>query len=270
MGVNSNRELTETTGVKMNRSTSAISKDAQNLPDMGPSLFSEVSWKGLVAAMAAFGTVGGIVLHVLGYVFHQTYLSTWNIDTGLFPKSMDDTAMAGYYAFMDRSVNILSAVIESAYLLIGFALMLFVATFIALHFGKSGEKRKLAPRVRCLPEWMRDFAVSLVASAGTVAMFPLALIVLISILLIPAAGGEAVGKQVAKNQQEKFLAGCGSEFGRDKCIELRREGKVVARGFLIDSSTTHVAVYDVEEKRPRVIERAGTEFVARSHSSGNK
>ena len=104
--------------------------------------------------------------------------------------------------------------------------------------------------------------VSLVASAGTVALFPIVLIVLISILLIPAAGGEAVGKQAAKNQQEKFSAGCSAEYGKEKCIELRRDGKVVTRGFLIDSSTTHVALYDVDEKRPRVIERAGTEFVA--------
>lgn len=125
----------------MKQSTSAVSNDVPNSPGMGPSQFSEISWKTLVAAMAAFGTAGGIVLHVLGYVFHQTYLTAWNIDTGLFPKSMDDTAMAGYYAFMDRSVNILSAIIESAYLLIGFALLLFAATYrIALRENERAEQ----------------------------------------------------------------------------------------------------------------------------------
>ena len=127
----------------MNQSTSAVSTGAPNPPDMGPTQSLAISWKTLVAAMATLGTVGGIVLHVLGYVFHQTYLTTWNIDAGLFPKSMDDTAMAGYYAFMDRSVIILSAIIESAYLLISFALVLFVVTFIELRFMITREQIKL-------------------------------------------------------------------------------------------------------------------------------
>lgn len=254
----------------MNQSTSAVSNGTPNSPGMDTNQPSITSWKTLVAVMAALGTVGGIVLHVIGYVFHQTYLTTWNIDTGLFPKSMDDTAMAGYYAFMDRSVIFLSAIIESSYLLIGLAFLLFAATFIALHFGKASEQSRLAPRVWRLPEWIRDFVVSLVASVGTVALLPIVLIGLVSILLIPAAGGEAVGKQVAKSQQEKFAAGCSSEYGKDKCIELRRDGKIVTRGFLIDSSTTHVALYDVDEMQPRVIERAGTEFIARSRASGSK
>lgn len=253
----------------MDQSTSAEVKNEPISTDKetGPSAI--FSWKTLVAAIAAFGTIGGIVLHVLGYVYHQAYLTTWNIDAGLFPKSIDDVAMLGYYALMDRSLYILLAIYENLLLLTFFATGLIGYAYVLLRFGNSDKQSKLAYMVRRVPERMRDLLVSTVAAIVAVAVFPVGLVVALFVMLVPAVAGEAVGKQVAKNQKEKFVAGCSSEYGKEKCIELRRDGKVVTRGFLIDSSTTHVAIFDVDERQPRVIERAGTEFFARSRVSGN-
>ncbi|WP_143696844.1 hypothetical protein [Variovorax sp. YR752] len=43
-------------------------------------------------------------------------------------------------------------------------------------------------------------------------------------------------------------------------MELRKGSDVVAKGFLITSSPTHIAIYDVQMRAARALERGGTEL----------
>jgi hypothetical protein len=45
------------------------------------------------------------------------------------------------------------------------------------------------------------------------------------------------------------------------CSDISRDGKLLARGFLIDSSASHIALYDVDVKKARLFERDKTEVI---------
>ena len=55
--------------------------------------------------------------------------------------------------------------------------------------------------------------------------------------------------------------GCDAQPSGRRCIDLRKDGKTFARGFPIDSSESHIALFDVIEKRARALERDGTELL---------
>lgn len=220
-------------------------------------------WGLLAKILAIVGTVGGVVIHVIGYVCHATYLRAWGIDPGLFPKSIDDLAITGYYALMDRSVSLLSLLGEVGYLILGGGVAMTIYLFVLCRLDRSDKPKRASRVLRRIPEWARDLLKSAYLVALTFSSFPAALVLVIVVLVLPAGCGEAVGKNIAEREQGKFSAGCDSAVGEQKCIELHKEGKLVARGFLIDSSTSHVAIFDVDSERSRAIERAGTELFAR-------
>lgn len=43
----------------------------------------DISWDTWVKGLTAIGAVGGLVMHLIGHISHQTYLTAWGIDPGL-------------------------------------------------------------------------------------------------------------------------------------------------------------------------------------------
>lgn len=220
------------------------------------------SWSSIAKLLASIGTIGGVVMHLIGYITHQSYLATWGIDSGLFPKPVDDIAMTGYYAVMDRSVSILSVIQTEAWKLLVPGVAIMVYAFVLLRLNRSNKREKIVRVFQKIPDWVGDLAKSLGVTIVALGSVPIALFITIFVLFIPAVFGASYGRSLAEREQQKYVAGCTQADAGTKCIELRKDGKPIARGFMLESSTSHVALFDVNEMKARAIERAGAELVA--------
>ena len=199
----------------------------------------------------------------MGYISHHTYLTAWGIDPGLFPKATDATVINGFYAFIDRSAMVMSAIQDGAGKFLTAGVMVAVYLFVLFRASKS---ERAGARARWLsnfvPAWLGDVWRSLMLTFLTIFGIPVALVFIVFVLAIPAVFAERFGYSQAEREMAKFSRGCEQASGVGSCIELQKDGKPIARGFLIESSESHVALFDVAMKRARAIERAGTELLA--------
>lgn len=234
-----------------------------NQDDSGqpPTTSKALSWSSFATVIAALGTIGGLVFHLMGYISHHTYLSAWGIDPGLFPKATDATIIDGFYAFIDRSAMVMSAIQDGAGKFLTAGVMVAVYLFVLFRAGKSeraGERARWLSN--SVPAWLGDVGRSLMLTFLTIFGIPVALVFIVFVLAIPAVFAERFGYSQAEREMAKFLRGCELASGVGRCVELQKDGKTIARGFLIESSESHVALFDVAMQRARAIERAGTEL----------
>jgi hypothetical protein len=74
-------------------------------------------------------------------------------------------------------------------------------------------------------------------------------------------GGDLLfARQSPEQREAAFKKGC--KASKQRCIELRRDGVVVATGYHLDSSVTHVAIFDVAINKARAVSREGVEVVS--------
>ena len=97
-------------------------------------------------------------------------------------------------------------------------------------------------------------------SAIFMTTLPLALVVIVAFMAIPAALGETAGANAAVKAMEDFRRGCAAST--QPCIEVRREGSVVAMGYVLDASDSHLALFDVSLQRGRVLPLDGAELLS--------
>lgn len=71
-----------------------------------------------------------------------------------------------------------------------------------------------------------------------------ALFLLTAFMAVPAALGETAGKSAAENEALEYGKGC--QLSKMSCVELKREGEVIATGFVLDSSPSHIAIFDAQ------------------------
>lgn len=220
-----------------------------------------LSWGSLAKWLGGIGAVGGVILHLMGYISHQAYLEAWGIDHGLFPKPTDATVINGYYAFVERTITFLSAIKQMANYLFWAIPALTLYLFIILRFSKPSRNYKVRNKTQRSGGWVGDLFKSLAVTISTLAGIPIALFFAVFVLAVPVILGQNVGQSNAKNEMVLFREGCDAQPSGRRCIDLRKDGETLARGFPIDSSESHIALFDVDEKRARALEREGTELL---------
>lgn len=220
--------------------------------------FSRHFWD-VVKSLAALTTIGSILLYVMGISSQQAYLQSWGVDHGLFGKSSDWLLYTGYHVLIDRMALLFTAITSELW---G---MLLVATIAGALIGGLMYWKNSPESDRTPPRWLTEKSRGLIECTLLVPMGFLMLFVglLLAILLgaFPGLIGEAYGKELAKKQYDRLNLECPKESTDSlHCVSLRVGDQIVARGFLIESSNTHVAIYDVDEQRTRALERQGTEL----------
>jgi hypothetical protein len=231
-----------------------------------PKTTSPSPLSGLTKIIAATGVVGGVILHFLGHVSHNRYLTLWGIDPGQFPKSIDWIGINGYYTLFDRITSIFSALAETWKTLAllwlgisGFVLYLYILQRLS---KKEPPEQIKAWFLRYCPTWLHPPLLSVVIGGVFTFFIPSVLLVTAMFLAVPDLLGESRGEAAYKADFSKFQKGCENPKPGNICFDLRKDGQAIARGFLIDSSETHIALFDVNQQRARVIERNGTELIA--------
>ncbi|QNP48150.1 hypothetical protein [Diaphorobacter aerolatus] len=209
-----------------------------------------LSWPTALSLLTALVAAGTVTLHLIGDVRHRQYLKYWNVDAGLFPKTADWILINGYYGVVDRFIYILAAVFDNLY-------WLFIATIISGLYlfillsptaGASGEAPAWLLRQ---PEWRRRLIRQMLLTALFMSVMPCALFLLTAFMVVPAALGETAGKAAAESDLAEYMKGC--QTSKIPCVELQREGTTIATGFVLDSSPSHIAIFDAQAQRGRVL-----------------
>lgn len=213
-------------------------------------------------AAAAGITGGGLLLHFLGAISHRTYLNALSLDAGLFPRTTDWTMITGYYMAMDRFTAMFSLFVANAWIaLVGmFSMALYM--FCVQQAGRFTEQKlKGTAPPRWLKGWPAELASVLMIASIVCLSIPLTLALAILLMVGPAALAETAGQQAAQRDLAQFRKGCAAALATAKCMEIHKNGTLVARGFLIDSTESHIAIFDVDQQRAHAMERAGTELL---------
>jgi hypothetical protein len=227
---------------------------------------SSVWFSRIFQLLAITGISGGVALHFLGHVTHIHYMRMWGIDSGLFPKKVEWASINGYYTVVDRFANLYLTLKENWVILAGIWLGI---SFLILYWAlldyllkKDNAKSTQNWLQRYLPQWVHLPLTSLLLGGSVTLFIPGVLLVVSMIMAIPGFMGESRGKAAFEKEVVKFKVGCKGAKAGSTCFEIHKAGNMIARGFLIDSSETHIALFDIEMQRARVLEREGTEIIA--------
>lgn len=208
-----------------------------------------LNWPTALSLVTALVAAGTVALHLIGHVKHRQYLKHWGIDAGLFPKSADWTVINGYYGIVDRFVAILIAMLGNLHWLAAAAIILGVYVFILL--SPAGISDEAPAWLLRQSAWRRRLIRQMLLTALFVSVVPCALFLLIAFMAVPAALGETAGRAAAENEAAEYRKGC--QTSKIACVELKRGGEVIATGFVLDSSPSHIAIFEAHDQRSRVL-----------------
>lgn len=218
----------------------------------------------LLLAFKFLGTLclaAGVVLHVAGHVGHQTYLKLFGIDSGLFPKDIFWIGINGYYSLFDRFSAMTLALLEhfTSLIVLGLFIGCYSLLFIALN--TNDRIKRLRQKPRNLPPWIASTIISLATPIFILIAIPLVFAGMCFGIGYPGLIGESYAKHEFSNDISAFIQGCEHPVKGYACSELVKDGKILAQGFILDSTPTHIAIFDVLVGRARAIERQGTELM---------
>lgn len=202
---------------------------------------------------AAFITGGGLLLHLIGAVTHRTYMDSFGLDIGVFPKAIDTVLINGYYSTLSSMTATLDIWFTTPKILAGIVAVAAYVWCLTL----------IQPRTP--PNWLQTKLGKLlkfvIVGILIYLAVPVANIVASVVMIAPVAIGEHAGRSAARTDLKRFKKGCESAQSRVGCVELRKNGATTAQGFIIDWSATHIALWDVTLQKARAVERAGLELV---------
>lgn len=226
---------------------------------IAPQKSARPGWPVVLSLLTALVTAGTVTLHLIGVIRHRIYLGYWGIDAGLFPKTTDWILINGYFGLFDRSFAILGAVFSNLHWLLVAGIVLGLYVFALLSPVGAGTG-KFPNWLRRQPAWRQRMIKQVVLTTLVVGIAPLALFLLTAFMVIPAALGEQAGKTVAEASALEYKKGC--EKSKYPCVQLSKNGQVIATGFVLDDSPTHIAVFDVQLQRGRTLPRDGLEVTS--------
>jgi hypothetical protein len=221
-------------------------------------------WLVLAKVGAAIVAVGGVAFHYTGLVGHIAYLRAWGVDAGLFPKPIDWLMINGAAAFVDRTVVMLALANTITWPLVATALLCFVVLTIAFRvFIASGSPNRpdAEPVASNASPWTASLGFGVASTLSIFGTVPIAILLFAALILFPWVMGEAYGAAAAKRELAIFDRGCQTAPSGYRCIDVRKVDQLLLRGFLIESSPTHLAIYDPQTRRTRTIPRDGTDLI---------
>lgn len=215
-----------------------------------PTRARSLSWATILSVLTAAITAGGVTLHLIGDVTHRQYLRFWGIESSIFPKSTDWILINGYYSLVDRFIVILGALWGNAlWLLLG---TVALGLYIFVLLSPIGGTREETPTwMKRWPKWGVRLLRQMWLTALFVAAIPCAMIFLTAMMVIPAALGETAGKAAAEKQALHYQEGC--EKSKRSCVQIKRDGEIIATGFVLESSPLYIAILDEVSQQARVI-----------------
>jgi len=222
------------------------------------SLRPRLSLQAVLSVLAALAGAGAVCLHLLGGQIHRTYLRQWAVDADLFPKAADWILSGGYNGLVTFGIQSLAAIFHNFLWVLLASIPLGVYVWLLL--SPLGLDRLPTKQWTWLRTSWGKVVGYVLKSLLALVFFPFALFLVVVVAAIPAVIAESVGKSAAEQELTDFHLGC--EKSKAVCIQFLKAGNEVARGYVLDSSPSHIALFDVNLQRSRTLPREGLEGVA--------
>lgn len=237
-------------------------------PDLTSKPSLTPNWSSLAKIIAAAAAVAGFSLHFMGQVTHRTYLHQMGASAGHFPKTSDWLMVSGYYTLVERLMILVSAFLTHLWQIALAIILLGLYMYAMERLGRWLKNKDPVSWLAWSPAWASDLIRNLFASTFMLVGIPAAIMVVMVIILLPAVLGETAGKDIAAKDLELFQAVCQSEDPSvsPNCSQIIMGDKVLAIGYIIDTSPTHVAIFDPLIHRTMVMETSGKVIVGRQAS----
>lgn len=233
----------------------------QENTDEAPTLRGGLRWRwtGFLSFATALVAVGSATLHLVGSIWHRNYLAYWGVDAKLFPQSTDQVLLNGFYALFDRLVLIFWALVGEVHTVL---LLAATVAVVALYFDVWADKaiEVLAKTVQRGRPWHARVTLGIALGLLITSFAILATFVLVFAMGVPAVAAEAAAKKSADERAEDFARGC--DHSTRRCVEISRVGKEPIVGYLLETSPSQLAVFDVGTSRSRTLSREGAEIIS--------
>lgn len=215
----------------------------------------------LLAVAAVFASVGGVSLHLAGYIAQKSYLRAFNVDPDGFIREVDWLMVNGYYSTIPIGSLIAQSFFSKTSLwILGAIFLVVVLVKMLLSREPPAFIRKIrarfANRASGWPRWIASLIDSFFFSGFAWSITYWLALCGFLLLLIPGAIGEKSGNKAASEDASRFAKGCSVS---NPCTELWKDDKKIASGFMVATSSDHVAFFDVQLKLVRQLERDGIE-----------
>lgn len=199
----------------------------------------------LIVLTPALGALIYSFLHLTGAIHSQTILQHYGIPLGVFPKTSTDYMFSAYSALLQTGLNWINIVRDPEIVLSMLALTTLVTAEIVLLNWLP--KSYLAGALDGLTgtRWIVRIPASILISSGSIVLALLAIPFAANlILLVPAFIGVNSAKTSYKRTDSLYDQGCHkSTEAFNQCVAVYDDDRLIAMGFIIDSSATHLALY---------------------------
>ncbi|MBM2770830.1 hypothetical protein [Burkholderia anthina] len=195
----------------------------------------------------------GLVLLGIAYssgdAYYKGLLASFWIDYDAFPIDKSRHLVLSVWSALNASIGVQNWLGSNKstlcfvllFLLIYFAVCVTLEKFLRWVIEKIGKRKDGSTRSFNLPPALkryRDFVLWSLFWGINVTLLAIFLPVVAS---IPSGIGEAVGASVATDMKQDFDKGC--EKSRTRCQVLLKDGKEVARGYVVVQSPSRIAIY---------------------------
>jgi hypothetical protein len=216
----------------------------------------------LLPLIAGLLAAGGVCLHAIGAITHRTFLREMGVPPDLFPKDVAWMLINGFYALFDRWYLLFKVYADRPWEFVLYCLTLSIILTAYLYLYRWSPKK--AAWVETLPPWGRAllrFSVVTISIAGTL---PGAVCIVMLLMIAIGAPGEYAGKAYAEKLRERYANGCSVKA---PCTDVLKDKNVVISGADLDTSPSHLAIYDPKTRLTHVLELEGLELRRLTRSS---
>lgn len=216
--------------------------DEQTPVENIPPRSSRILW---IVFTPVLGALAYSFFYLTGAIYSEAVLHHYGVTTGLFPQSPTDQMFTAYGALLQTGLNWINVVKNPTIIFSAFALSaLFVAEIALLswlpntRFVKRASSAVEAKRLIKIPA-----SILLILGSIVIALFALPFAANI-FLLAPALAGINSAKLTYNRTDRLYEQGCVSTKKlSESCVAVYDNDEVIAQGFLITSSQTHIALY---------------------------
>lgn len=190
--------------------------------------------RGLLPLFTILIAVTSVVLHLMGEELHCAYLQHWHLDVGLFPKSTDWLLINGFYGAMVVLAEGVLMVIEHAFWIP--LVVIALGLYIGLLLTPLALPAAIVRWRTTWPRWIERTVALLVGAALLLTALLATLFLVFFLALIPSRLARHAGEKLAADHSQDFGRGC--EASKIACVLVRKDGRELARGHVLESSTT--------------------------------
>lgn len=215
--------------------------------DQGPATStseSRVNWLTWLTGSTLFASLGYGFSYTTGLVYHQTYLSRFDVPPDLFKQSTAEYFVFAYAALLELIPSWLEVITGGYKPLALFFLLFFVGggvgLLLAIFFNTTQGKRLQTTLQNNKTLYIAGGLFGIPAITLAALIFFLCLLIFFAIL--PAWIGSGGAEKAVARDKAKFSSTCSSQVKNVRCMDLIDDEKLIATGYVLQASDRYIAL----------------------------